>query len=743
LFIYPFLSLIVMVGGRFENSIDESTEIIYGLKNVTARLLLDVYKTIEKIDFYLNRIGFSLLLTSEPLKNALIELEKNRKIKLRIITEITKDDIDYCQELNSIGCEVRYLEGIKGNFIINEKVYDIISIAQKSSQSTIQLLSCNIKSTVAQQQFLFDMLWSKSISAIAYQKKKEIDEGKETIQPIKTEVLQNQKDILKRLLEFYKDSDEISYCSPVDGIKLINNNFFELHNEILDKYRNGNHKGIRWITSINNDKDTELVKTFLEEGIMVRHVKDLSSAYFALSDKMLLFTIEKIEGQMVTNIIKSIDALYINHFYSVFENLWKKGIDIKDRIKDIEEGNYTNVEIIPNQAESGKLFIELFKNTKNEILMVLSSAAAFLRIENENGFKGIDELASNGIKIKILIPLKIELQDKINLFKKKYPNIEFRYLQNTLESLIGITIIDKERVLIIEIKDDTKKNYGDSIGLTIFIEGKSTALSYASIFENLWKQTEIYDEIMQAYEKIQRHDKMQKEFIDIAAHELRTPLQPIIGITTILKDEIQSKRHKELLDVVLRNTERLKKLSEEVLDVTKIESDSFNLNKENFKIKEKILQILDNYKDNSEIKNIKFEYNFSIDDDFIIYADKTRISQVISNLICNSLKFISKEKGEEGIISLSIEKRKNNGDVNNGMVIISIKDNGKGIDLEILPRLFTKFASKSFQGTGLGLYISKNIIEAHGGKIWAQNNKDGKGATFVFSLPWQSNKNRR
>ena len=119
----------------------------------------------------------------------------------------------------------------------------------------------------------------------------------------------------------------------------------------------------------------------------------------------------------------------------------------------------------------------------------------------------------------------------------------------------------------------------------------------------------LYDEIKKSYEKIQRHDKMQKEFIDIAAHELRTPLQPIIGITTILKDEIQSKRHKELLDVVIRNTERLKKLSEEILDVTRIESDSFNLNKEHFRIKEKILHILDNYKNNSETKNIKFEYN--------------------------------------------------------------------------------------------------------------------------------------
>ena len=722
-----------MVGEYFEHSIDESTEIIYDLKNVTARLLLDINKTIEKIDIYTDTIGLTLLLTTEPLKNALIEVGKNKNIKLRVITEITKNDIGYSQELNSIVCEVRYLEGIKGNFIINEKVYDIISTIQKSSQSTIQLTSCNIKSTVKQQQFLFDMLWAKSISAIAAQKTKEMNEGKETIQSIKTEVLQNQNDILKRLLYFYKDSNEISYCSPVEGINLINKNFLELHKEILDKYRNGKHKGIRWITSINSNKDIELVKTFLDEGMMVRHVKDLSSTYFALSDKMLLFTIEKIEGQMVTNMINSIDALYINHFYSIFENLWKKGVDVKDRIKDIEEGNYANVEIIPNPKESLKFATELYNIAKNEILIMLSSAAAFFRMENNIGFKTFENLTHNGIKVKILIPLRIELQDEINLFKTKYPKIEFRNLQNTLESRIGIAIIDREKVLLFEIKDNSKDSYIDSGGITIFIEGKSTALSYTAIFESLWKQTEIYDEIKKSYEKIQRHDKMQKEFIDIAAHELRTPLQPIIGITTILKDEIQSKRHKELLDVVFRNTERLKKLSEEILDVTRIESDSFNLNKEHFRIKEKILHILDNYKNNSETKNIKFEYTFSvdIDDDFIIYADKTRISQVISNLICNSLKFISKEKGEEGIISLSIEKRKNDSDVNNGMVVISIKDNGKGIDWEILPRLFTKFASKSFQGTGLGLYISKNIIKAHGGTIWAENNS-GWQRSYIF-----------
>jgi two-component system sensor histidine kinase VicK len=98
-------------------------------------------------------------------------------------------------------------------------------------------------------------------------------------------------------------------------------------------------------------------------------------------------------------------------------------------------------------------------------------------------------------------------------------------------------------------------------------------------------------------------------------------------------------------------------------------------------------------------------------------------------LLSNAIKFTN-----EGDISIISEKK-------DSQVIFSIKDNGKGIDPTILPRLFSKFASKSFSGTGLGLYISKNIIEAHGGKMWAQNKSDGKGAIFAFSLPISPRKN--
>ncbi|MGN6823223.1 MAG: sensor histidine kinase [Candidatus Nitrosocosmicus sp.] len=143
------------------------------------------------------------------------------------------------------------------------------------------------------------------------------------------------------------------------------------------------------------------------------------------------------------------------------------------------------------------------------------------------------------------------------------------------------------------------------------------------------------------------------------------------------------------------------------------------------------------------MKNIEFEFEHHTINDFVIYADKEKIIQVITNLINNSIKFIP--NGKRGKISITVEKRAkykddNNGhdvnDISNPITVITIKDNGSGIDANILPILFKKFASKSFHGTGLGLYICKKIVEAHGGVIRADNNRDKKGATFMFSLPF-------
>ena len=232
-----------------------------------------------------------------------------------------------------------------------------------------------------------------------------------------------------------------------------------------------------------------------------------------------------------------------------------------------------------------------------------------------------------------------------------------------------------------------------------------------------------------ANKQLEVHDKMQKDFINIAAHELRTPIQPILALTQVLRSRKEKDNNgKEigeelsLLDAVIRNAKRLKRLAEDILDVTKIESHSLILHRERFNLNEVISNTIQDIRD--QISNGKVKLLYEFDKDLLfIEADRERITQVISNLLSNAVKFT-----KEGTISIVLEKK-------DSKVTFNIKDTGTGIDSEILPRLFTKFATKSFEGTGLGLFVSKSIIEAHGGKMWAENNADGKGATFSFTLP--------
>ncbi|MFL6376048.1 MAG: ATP-binding protein [Nitrososphaeraceae archaeon] len=239
------------------------------------------------------------------------------------------------------------------------------------------------------------------------------------------------------------------------------------------------------------------------------------------------------------------------------------------------------------------------------------------------------------------------------------------------------------------------------------------------------------------YERLKKSDKMKDEFINVAAHELRTPIQPILSLTEVLRSKVKDIHEQELMDVVIRNAKRLQRLTEDILDVTKIESGSLNLKKEFFNLNDVITNSIDDLIANVVKKNqqgdlIKLSYR---PHDIFIEADKARITQVISNILSNAIKFteatVNKESGKErGIININAEKHDN-------LAIVSVKDTGTGIDPDVFPRLFTKFVMKSDKGTGLGLYISKSIVEAHGGKIWAENNNDdgNEGATFTFTLP--------
>ena len=392
------------------------------------------------------------------------------------------------------------------------------------------------------------------------------------------------------------------------------------------------------------------------------------------------------------------------------------------------------VKEIRQAAKIKGLYFELLRLSKNEIMLIFPTNRAFERQERIGIISLVKQVASEkSLRVRMLVPVE-NLDSSQEIVQEPFPlkenyqqdpssNIEIRYIaeQQSDDLLEIILIVDRKVSFVIELIDDTKATFEEAIGLATYSNSKSTALSYVSIFESLWNQTELY-------EQLKIHSKMQKEFITIAAHELRTPIQPILGLSEILlckKGSIE--QEKELLNVIIRNAKRLRKLTENILDVTKIESQSLTVNKQHCRLNDIITNVLADHKkeegDNKQ-RIIKLAY-FSNNDNIIVNADAERLTQVVSNLLTNAFKFT--QKGE---ITFNITR-----DDTDQQVIVSVTDTGQGIDPEIMPRLFTKFATKSIVGTGLGLYVSKRIIEAHGGKMWAENNSDGIGATFSFTIP--------
>ena len=237
-----------------------------------------------------------------------------------------------------------------------------------------------------------------------------------------------------------------------------------------------------------------------------------------------------------------------------------------------------------------------------------------------------------------------------------------------------------------------------------------------------------------ANEQLKMQDKMQKEFINIASHEMKTPVQAILTYSQLL--QMYPEKQKEFALAINRNSIRLQRLSNDILDVAKIESGGLILNKEVFDINKVVSDIIDDYKTIIVNNNYDVKLNFKpFQGTLLIEANKERIAGVISNLLSNAIKFTKK-----GEIFVSVDKKED--DNYDNYALVTVRDTGEGIDSEILPNIFSKFITKSFEGIGLGLYISKYIVEAHGGKILAENNIDGKGATFSFSLPLFKSKNK-
>jgi signal transduction histidine kinase len=292
-------------------------------------------------------------------------------------------------------------------------------------------------------------------------------------------------------------------------------------------------------------------------------------------------------------------------------------------------------------------------------------------------------------------------------------------------------------MLRVEVKDPGANDFSKAIGFALYSNSKASVSSFKMFFDLLWNACLQNEELM-------RLDKMKDEFINVAAHEFKTPIQSVLGYLELARADSEynttDKKRGGLIDAAYRNAVRLHRLTKNLLEVTRIESHALFMNKRRFDLKKLVLGLVNGFQNNASVLSrtgessdftrnnfiTKFSY-LPNEDDLFVNADEERITEVLLNLLDNAVKFT---KGGHITVTIANDKDKN-------QLSVSVKDTGVGVHSQIIPRLFTKFASKSSGGTGLGLFISKSIIEAHGGKIWFQENSSNRGSTFGFTIPLQ------
>jgi two-component system sensor histidine kinase VicK len=541
----------------------------------------------------------------------------------------------------------------------------------------------------------------------------------------------------------------------------------EVFKKILSDARD---RGIRFRCIMEITKENIDCCKKLMELVEIRHLAGLKAEFVLNQTKCLSIdttTTNALQERNAVPQIVYIDIIQIvEQYHRIFDTLWDNTttISAQQRIKEIEErlGRRFTLDVIQDRRHAESLFLAQIREARSEVLIAVSSLVDLEHFATIGLVDSIKQARHIGVTIMILH----SEEEWTNDAATRSQLISDMRKCSQIKRISGIQgiilLIDNAKLLTISDRDEN----GDSrLDFTaVYSDNKSLAKNFGSLLDSLINETEMLEsmiaakdnladinqQLAEANEQLTIHGRMQREFIDVAAHELRTPIQSILGYAELLEeeqeDEISTREQrraagggiessinnkKNSIRAVIRNAKRLEQLSHVILDVTKIENKSLNLNKESLNLNDVILTAIDDlviytakdlYKKNNRIK-LRYE---PIENNIFVDADKYRLTQVISNLLRNAVKFT-----KEGYITINTEKKED-------CVLVKIRDTGSGIDPEIIPRLFTKFATKSDEGTGLGLFICRGIIEAHGGRIWAENNREGekRGATFTFSLPF-------
>jgi len=545
--------------------------------------------------------------------------------------------------------------------------------------------------------------------------------------------IQSTTNAILRLLS--KSKSGVDICSNYTVLSLA------IVDEVFQKaLSEAKRRGVKLRCVIEITKENIAYCKELMGRVELRHLDGLKGTFILNEREYLsISTATLLKGKTIPQIVHTNIEQIVEQQQHIFDTFWNKTISAQEKIGEIEkEVEPFNIDIIRDRKCAESLFTSEIQHARSEVLIAVSSIR-YLEYLTEIGLiNSIKQAKSKGVNVMILY--SEEKRDGIAAVQVISAITRYAKIKRISGIQGSILLIDNSKVLTIS--EDERV---DAL-VAIYSDSKSLVKNFGSLLDTLWNETEILKSIIrvkdnladinkqlaEANEQLKIHHKMQEEFINIASHEIKTPTQAILGYSEM--SEMEPERSKEYLQPILRNARRLQTLTNDILDVTRIESQSLNLNKERVNLDDVISSVLVDYRNQIERernqKDIKLVYENNDDNkprDIFVEADRERLTQVISNLISNAIKFT-----QEGVIKVSVEVKDNRD------AVITVKDNGEGIDSEIMPRLFTKFATKSIMGTGLGLFISKSIVDAHGGKIWGENNKDGRGATFSFSLPISS-----
>jgi len=695
------------------------TEVLRGGEQTTQRVV-SFFSNAQRVDACADSMAPSIAMGVDPIRKSYEDL-KRRGIRVRWLTEITKENLGFCKALMQFA-ELRHLDGIRGNFGVSDREYIGTAYVSEEGKPVAELIYSSVPSIIDQNRYLFETLWSRALAA--EDRIREIESG--TLRP-ETNSVKDPQAILTSTINMIQRSTKYSVCSVPEGLLYAYNYSLEVFSQVLAQSARGAHQGIRWVTRIDGSSIDviRVAKAFLALGMQIRHVESITPMSFGVSDKEMGVTVEKLQGGALNaSAIFSSEPVFVSHFSEIFEELWASGVDASDRIRELEGHEKTFIDVIEDPKDIERRYRLLVDSAKERILLYLPTTTAYVREEKIGIFRSLQNASSRGVSIQMLVPADSQMEQKIRNEIDSNNRFEIRKVRTAYqaEARTKILIVDSKTYLMVELKDDSKETFAEAVGSAIFSNSRSTVLSYATLFQSLWDQADLY-------EKLEAHDKMQREFINIAAHELRTPTQVIVGYAELLSGAT-TEESQSMIEALTRNAYRLQGLITDVLDVARIEAGALSLKKQYIDLDQLLAGSIKDVEDQARTlgKTVKMAYvnkNLAADSKSAklgVYADSERLTQLLTNLLGNALKFT-----EEGTILVTAERA-------GKFALVKVVDSGSGIHPQVLPKLFEKFVTKSEKGTGLGLFISKSIVEAHGGTISAENNP-GSGATFSFTLP--------